>query len=118
MRNVILLSCVLLCLACNKSTDPSPSIVGTWDWKADVYKNGTIVIEKESPLSGYLYLYSVRYDFGGTYDAAAAHVNIMVNGRTAFGATVSGDKKSMSGTYTEIGNYQFPQSYPFTATKR
>jgi hypothetical protein len=118
MKTSIILLSLFLCLSCNKSTEPTPSIVGTWNWSSDALKNGTITIQKESPLSGYLYSYSERYDFGGTYDATGAHINIVVNGRTAFGATVSGDKKTMSGTYTEIGNYAYPQSYPFTASKQ
>jgi len=118
MKPIFIIALIAIFVGCSKSSEPTASIVGTWDWRSDAYKNGTITIQSESPLSGYLYSYSVRYDFSGTYDATGAHINIVVNGRTAFGATVSSDKKSMSGTYTEIGNYQYPQSYPFTATKR
>lgn len=109
---------------CNKSSDTtSPAstatIVGTWDWSADAYKNGTITISQETPLVGYFYYYGVRYDLTGTYDAVGAHITCLSGTRTVISATVGKDVKTMSGTVTEpMSNLNYPQSYPFTATKR
>jgi hypothetical protein len=101
------------------SSAVSTTIVGTWDWSADAYKNGTIVISQENPLVGYFYYYGVRYNLTGSYDATGAHITCFSGTRTVISATVSKDMRTMSGTVTEpMTNISFPQSYPFAATKR
>ncbi len=116
MKSVIALLIVLSLFAC-KSTSPSSTVAGTWDWNGGGF-SGTIQINGDNPVSGYCYVSANRYDISGTYNATTAHIELIVNGRVAFSATVSKDDKSMMGLYTEIGELSSPQSYYFTATKR